>query len=190
MKRNILGRVLVIPAAFILTMPLMADTVYTYTGNDFTEASSPFSTSDSITGEFTVATALLPDTIYDGLTPLSFSFTDDVNTATTSDLNGLPTFDVTTGSTGNILSWYIVYDLLPAYATISTESDSGGVTDLVYGSPSGDAFNDNDAGSWAVSTTSTVPEPGNLMLVGLGLAAIGVVRHRLQRRGTLRERRT
>ena len=84
MELNMRIRVLALPAAVILAVPLMASTIYTYTGNDFTAATAPLTISDSVTGSFTVASPLadnlnganiLAGCVSNGCT-MPFSFSD------------------------------------------------------------------------------------------------------------------
>jgi hypothetical protein len=181
-------------AAFVLMVPLMADEIYTYTGNVFTTTSDPSGgfAGQSIDGSFTLA-APLPD----GLTftasptgnvvPLSYSFSDGVNTFT--NLNSVDDFQIETNGSGVITEWFVSISTDGVNTPgLSTQDDGSPMSPTIVdnGHSSFDNFggqNENDKGIWTPSSTSAVPEPGNLMLVGLGLAAIGVVRHRLQRRG-------
>jgi len=113
--------------AFCLTQSVRAQVTYTYTGNPF----SYVGTSDffgapvtSVSGYFTVASALAPNTtqnltpntIGGTITDYSFTdgrYTDDIgNYATSAPINidsgtgsGAPTFTVTTGANGNIIFW-------------------------------------------------------------------------------------
>src|ERR1700678_2331892 len=96
-------------AACILTLPLMASSVtYTYTGNDFNITTFPYTTSDSVSGDFTPATALGDDLSDMAITPATYSFTDGVQTFTNASPPSTVTFDVSTGATGAITEWYIL----------------------------------------------------------------------------------
>jgi hypothetical protein len=68
-----LSALLLVPPA-----PLLADTVYTYTGQDYLWNRTPgsFTLSESVSGSFTVSTPLAPDLAYGPITPLAFSFSD------------------------------------------------------------------------------------------------------------------
>src|SRR5262245_53389470 len=57
-----------------------ADTIYSYTGNHFTMAASPYTTNDFISGSFDLATPLGNNVPLTAITPTSFSFSDGVQT--------------------------------------------------------------------------------------------------------------
>lgn len=108
-----------------------ADTIYTYTGPDFTEVTgtSGPTTSDDITLTFTLATPL-PDDVTNlpfeelGFTPISWSMSDGVNTLSSSqacpNYSGPPCDDfggdvisptqntISIDAAGNIIGWDIV----------------------------------------------------------------------------------
>ena len=111
-----------------LSMPLLADTVFTYTGNTFTSAQSPFTRSDFISGSVTIDVPVAPDTEYifnsassSGLVDFTFSdgidifsktyFYNGITNQFTTILGGLSyqieSIDVTTDSNGNIASWFV-----------------------------------------------------------------------------------
>ena len=168
-------------AALILTAPLMADVTYTYTGNDFEVASGfPYSTSDFVSGFFTVSSALGDSRPDSAVTTTSYSFTDGVQTFYSSSPPAEVTIEVGTGLTGSINVWDINLSTGPPddnYVSTDSVSTDGGSNGGAY------AYNLGDPGGWKQSGGggSTVPEPGYVGLLGIGLAAIVFVQRKLQR---------
>ena len=163
----------------------LADTVYTYTGNPFTP--SPvgiYTSSDFITGSFTVATTLAADSPYGAITPESFTFSDGIQT-----FNSLSTslafFAVATDDTGNIVGWYISLTADDHVASLNTSTGNViGVNDEAKIDQAGTidrVFARNDPGTWTESSTdpSPVPEPSSIVLFGTGaLGLAGSVRRK------------
>jgi PEP-CTERM motif-containing protein len=91
-----------------LPLPMMADT-YTYTGVDFTFVRltpGAYTTSDSITGSFTMTGSLGPNQALEDAPFLTYSFSDGVETFT--NLNSTDDgFEVATDANGTIDQWFI-----------------------------------------------------------------------------------
>jgi len=197
MRPDLRIRSLTLPLAFILTMPLMGSTIYTYTGNDFTVATGPvLSTSDLVTGFFTVASPLAHNLNGGNIaaSTLSFSFSDGPDTITNTTpgvdiCSCSPTIDIFTDGSGNIINWQISLTAGELGSeNILTEDFFAGIvrgTEIedfgnVDNTNTDTASNSGDPGVWTSSATSTAPEPGSFVLLGLaGLA--GGIRLKLRR---------
>jgi len=164
-----------------------ADTVtYTYTGNDFTIISAPYTTSDSVSGWFTLSAALGPNLGFQIITPDSGQFADGILTFNIASAS-FADVAIGTDSSGNISTWnvYIRNGSTDVISTSDFGSVIGDSTDTYNTSQW--AENAQDPGTWAITTNSSAtPEPASLSLILTGLAgaaAIGRRRLPAARRG-------
>jgi hypothetical protein len=172
-------------------------TTYTYTGNDFTTVTGPYTTSMSVSGSFTVANPLSANTYTDisGIVQ-SFSFYDGPDTITnlSSDLEIL-TFLIRTDSFGNISFWDInlrsgfdftapgqlspqirttaLFDQVALWESVPNTGPFGGLSNLVVGT----ARNSSSPGTW-----SETPLPTALPLFATGLGGLGLLGWRRKRK--------
>jgi hypothetical protein len=186
---------------FLLVLPKFAsaDTIYTYTGNDFTTlannttSANKFTTSDFVSGFFDLSSPLaanLPSGTV--ISPTDFSFSDGVDTVSLANFSVL-TVQVGTDSTGKIISWNIDAEsgstfplaLIGTAKVTTLVADSGseilGVSQ--FGQARMEGSNASDAGTWTSETvTGAAPEPSGLVLLGTGMAGLlGVASRRLRR---------
>lgn len=157
----------------------VADVTYRYTGNyfDLFYGSPVYSTSDRITGYFTLTNPLPPssDTRF---SPISFSFTDGVQTITSSSPNLLLAyFFAQTDTMGNFTEWeaeVATWDT-QNYATIWTyhyDPQIGGTEDLgwqynIRWQSQAMGYNLDEPGSWTMT-----PEPSSLLCFGAGVVGV------------------
>jgi hypothetical protein len=167
-------RVLFLLAAISLPLPLLADTTYTYTGNDFINYhTSPFTASDSISGWFTLSSPLadnLSSLTY--ITPVSFSFTDGVDTITNQTHHIGYSFGFVTNASGAITQWNIgISDQLGNQ--IAPVNETGYSMDLAYTFFALGGYENGNPGTWSEENSSSVtPEPSALVLFATGLMGL------------------
>lgn len=185
----------------MLPAPLRADTVYTYTGNDYTSCSGTYASSGttcagpfalSITFATSLAGSQLDNLVFGStgdITPdiTSFSVSDGAGLSiTNADADAFFDFDIGTAADGSILKWGIVItsQSAPPYEIVQTISDFPDVMDSsgntgTEGQFLGRGLNSDDSGKWVTSSVVTTPEPSTGLLLALGL--LGLVATRLRR---------
>lgn len=156
--------------------PANANVIYMYSGNDFTFATSPYTTNDHVSIDLEFLTALAPNLLLGTVTPVSFSFNDGHQTVTSSVFGGL--ISIATDGIGAISQWDLAGcgDVGCVHVIIS-RNVLGNVRDAGQLVPQGvqEGIVDNSPGVW---TASVVPEPSAMAIATFGLAGLGWSRRR------------
>ena len=176
-KSSVLGVVLLLGVVCSWSPKAIASVIYTYTGNDYTTAATPYSTSDRITGNFELLAALGDNLSNQTVTPIAFSFNDGVETITQATATLYDFLHFNTDAAGNVTQWQV--DVLTAIETISTVNSGSTVTDEALTGPTyTQARNDGAPGAWSLQPFVPVPEPSTLAGLGSSLFGFMVLRRR------------
>ena len=96
-------------AALLSVLPMLADTVYTYTGNPYTPAQSPYTSSDFISDAFMQPEPLAPNLDEVALTPAVSNFNDGVTKRGDGFFDGVPEpSTLSLLGTGILGSWLLI----------------------------------------------------------------------------------
>jgi hypothetical protein len=159
-----------------------ADIMYSYTGNPFTSVTGGvYSTTDSISGFFTLASALGSNFSFQSITPKTFSFTDQHQILTDTTPSLLTAFEVSTDAAGNIDQWAINIStndgLLPLTEFLTQNSGinpaDAAVTTDALGNIISLGNNPAGVGVWTTTSIAAVPEPDTAGLLLLGVLVTG-----------------
>lgn len=160
------------------TGPARADMIYTYTGNDFTGVTSPYTTSNYLSAVLDFSVALGPNYQYQRVYPVSFTLTSGVAGDAVTNNNGSAGIFVETDASGNIDGWYIGASspVVPFTQTQHTLYDGAEFDYASYDNGSGNV--EGAAGQW-VTSVSAVPEPSSLIISVAALTGLWELRRRL-----------
>jgi hypothetical protein len=175
MKLKLLG--LIAAVSLLGFSPASADAIYTYTGSDFGPTSGPYTTTDMVTGTIDLATALGDNLGLSSILPDSFSFSDGVQTITSSDSLSKESFNVATDANGYIVAWSIILET-DVSDGISSNFNPGFVVpgDIAY------LNGGSDGAAVTLTPGSWTPLPAALPLFATGLGAMGLLGWRRKRK--------
>jgi len=160
-----------------LSAPASATAMYTYTGNDFTIVTSPYTTSMSVTASMTLTNPIGPNQTNVDEVPnlIALSMFDGVQTINLSTPSVAPIATFTTNSAGNITNWDVELPVSLQFHIIYTENDSTLVQDAGQLFNGAAGANSSQPGVW---TLVSVPEPSSVVLLAVGLVAMAGARRR------------
>jgi hypothetical protein len=169
-------------AAMALSMTLLgaggahANVTLTYTGNNFTNFSPPYSAADSVSGVMQLAGPLAANLSSAAVTPLSFDFFDGVDHITDGNwVPGFSTIEFTTDNTGKITGWSLNL-FASSLDHIITENGGTGVDDDgANAATSQNGYIDDHPGTWTGDVAASVPEPAAWTVLLTGLCGMGAV---------------
>lgn len=161
----------------VVASSAMADTQYTYTGNQFNFLLGTACPPEcSLSGYFTLPSPIGDNVTGAFVTPTTFSFTDGLMTITQANATGFSFDHISTNSTGEIVGWNMEWTTA-GYKMFSGTNPPGctgcSVIDVTFNNAiTIEAAIPNDPGRWTATTTGVVPEPSTLALFATGLVGV------------------
>ncbi|HET9796243.1 MAG TPA: hypothetical protein VFS34_17505 [Thermoanaerobaculia bacterium] len=132
-------------------VPLHGAQTYTYTGQNFSSVTAPYTTAEKVTGSFTTAVALprfMPLTDVSG-SIASYSFSDGVQSRTSANSFACD-FSVATDGAGNVSAWFVYLTQAPHPALGDPEET------MTLASASHDVVG---SGAAVASACASIPQP-------------------------------
>ena len=153
-------------------------TTYQYTGNPFTVATGPYSTSDFVTAMVTLAGPLGANMPLTQVIPTAFTLSDGVQTLrSTTPALAFQDFRFATNARGEINFWIV--DVNAGRPDIFTFNLFGHGSEDSGSTREGVGFNLDTPGAWSLA--SVADTGSTLSLMTLTLMALGLVARRFQR---------
>lgn len=162
---------------FFLCGNSSATVLYTYTGNPFTTAVAPLTTSDFLTFSFTVADPIGASVTNFQPALLSWSISDGDPADTITDANpnftlALEPLVLSTDAAGNIIAWTEFVRNTSGVGVYTTRKISVQTIDIAFELQlpqhvNANSFNQNDAGTWTSQNVSATPEPASFAMLSI-----------------------
>ena len=171
----------VLASVMVSAIPANADTIYTYTGNVFTLATGPYTTSDFVTLTFDLPSPLAAGLFDHFFTPTSYTISDGVQTYTAANSTG--SFSVTTTNlTAQILHWDMLVSNIVNGSDFIRTTDGGDIGTFITAGGSVVLGDNTRPGTWTQSSGVVTPLPAALPLFAGGLGALGLLGWRRKRK--------
>jgi hypothetical protein len=163
-----------------------AAVMYTYTGTNFNYAEPPYKKTDSMSGSL-ILTAPLPDSFSGTVDPVSFTFTDGVDTFTQDTVSSYRFYFFTDAAGALESKWLvdIVGSRVELFSNVVSATSGSDAVIYTANNQVPASSPQSHPGTWAVTS---VPEPNTLCLVAsglLGLAPVGRQRQSRKNRNRL-----
>jgi hypothetical protein len=169
MKPNLILLAFISAVAIMFTDPssARADVIYTYTGENFTTVTGPYTKSNFVTISIDLPAPLQADTSLDLTTKISFTISDGVQTISNTSLGvNTDASSVSTNAAAQISTWSIDIKAITGEITSSSILNSFDSASTLLNNPVGGCM-PCTASSNSVGTWSSVAVPGPVVGAGV-----------------------